>query len=325
MTTTDKWNKIVEIHNKHINDKEDITQNLWENIFIEFFGFSRFNDEIERHRNIQIGSTERIITDIILKEDDSDLFIVELKQHNLPKNKTMELQLMSYLKQLRLSIGILVCDKIYIYDYDYKKADDEQIYAVIDFERNSLDGERFIDMFSKGNFTKASVASFIQSQNNLYKIATNIREELTADLILKLLKNHFAEKYNEKVFDEVIVGFDIAITPKNILRHNTTPLAPVSSTEKISNLSSDTYTLGKPFQIFSIADSPCDKNTFERYLRSNDSSVVNVTLFYRDQQQEQKIWRVNNFGPHSNLSGNLASGFLRDWNRKGIIGIELKL
>jgi hypothetical protein len=68
----------------------------------------------------------------------------------------------------------------------------------------------------------------------------------------------------------------------------------------------------------------CDKNKFEENLRKQDSCNVRVTLFYPD-KQENRIWQVRNFSINSNLSGNLASGFLRDWKSKGIIGVKLEL
>ncbi|MCL1880781.1 MAG: type I restriction enzyme HsdR N-terminal domain-containing protein [Oscillospiraceae bacterium] len=233
MNTTERWNKIVEHFNKHFNDKEEVIQNLWENIFIEFFGYSMFGEEIERHRNIRIGSTERVITDIIIKDGDSDLFIVELKQHNLSRSSAMELQLMSYLKQLRLDTGILVCNKIYVYDYDYSKGDDEQDYAVIEFKADNPNGVQFIEMFSKGAFKKSAVEEFIRSQNkSLEKIAC-IKNELTSELVIDLLKTHFADKYGATEFDKVIEHFNITITPKYASTARTVVERKPNQTEEI--------------------------------------------------------------------------------------------
>ena len=327
MSATERWNKIVEIYKSHINDKEEVIQTLWENIFVEFFGYSRFGGEVERHRNIRIGSTERVITDIIIKDGASDLFIVELKQHNLTQSKAMELQLISYLKQLRLETGILVCDKIYIFDYDYGKADDEQDRADIAFTVDNPDGVRFVEMFSKSNFVKSAVKDFIKLQSESIEKIDRIKDELSADLAVELLKKYFSDKYGEVEFAKAVEGFKITVTPEIITPFNSAPsfvktFSPINSERRVGV---DIQKLNKPKQKFVIDGVMCDKNKFEKYLRGQPSVNVRVTLLYHGGQTENKIWRVNNFGAHSNLSGNLASGFLRDWRAKGIVGIELEV
>ncbi len=88
MTLTEKWNAIVSDFQANKNLKEDAVQNLWEEIFADadVFGYSKRSREIDIWRNIQIGSRERTVPDIIIRDsvNDKDLFVVELKQHNLP-------------------------------------------------------------------------------------------------------------------------------------------------------------------------------------------------------------------------------------------------
>ena len=149
MPALEKWNKIVDLYKKHFNANEKTVQSIWESVFAEVFGYSKLSNEIDRHRNVRIGSTERVITDIIIKDGETDLFIVELKQHNFSKSRDMEQQLFSYLKQLKVDTGILICDKIYIYDYDYNKDDDAQINIAIDFIENNSNGISFVELFKK--------------------------------------------------------------------------------------------------------------------------------------------------------------------------------
>ena len=92
MNANDKWNLIVSNIQKKLMAKESEVQDLWEKIFADaiFFGYSKLSGEIDCQRNIHIGSYERTIPDIIIKNiiNNKDLFIVELKQHNLPFNQT---------------------------------------------------------------------------------------------------------------------------------------------------------------------------------------------------------------------------------------------
>ena len=119
MTSLEKWNEIVDCFNSHIYTLESKVQNLWENIFAEHFGYSILKGEIDAHRSAKIGATDRTVPDIIIKDKELDLFIVELKQHNLMYKNGMENQLLSYMKLLNIDIGVLICNKIYIIDYSY--------------------------------------------------------------------------------------------------------------------------------------------------------------------------------------------------------------
>ena len=213
MTAIEKWNKVVEIHSKYMNEKEQAVQRIWESIFAEILGYSRLDDEIERQRNIRIGSTERVITDIIIKSGETDLFVVELKQHNLPHNDEMELQLFSYLNQLKNDLGILICDKIYIYDYDYDKSYEEQDKVVIDFTTGNQLGVRFIELFSKSEFTKEAAREFISFAINVEAISN----ELSRDLVCELLKNYFAEQYRSVEIEQALKGFKIEISSESSL------------------------------------------------------------------------------------------------------------
>ncbi|MDR0529474.1 MAG: hypothetical protein LBG69_07705 [Zoogloeaceae bacterium] len=47
--------------------------------------------------------------------------------------------------------------------------------------------------------------------------------------------------------------------------------------------------------------------------------VVYVTLYKKDGSEEHKEWKGNNFIEKSNLRGNIWSGYLRNWEQKGIV------
>ena len=72
-----KWNKIVDFYNKYRLKPENEIQNLWEQLFAdaELFGYSKMYGEIEPHRSIQIGSSGRVIPDIIIKNGEKDLYL----------------------------------------------------------------------------------------------------------------------------------------------------------------------------------------------------------------------------------------------------------
>ena len=319
MKTAEKWNRIVEQYNKNINVAEEIVQNIWEQIFVEMFGYSRFAGEIESQRSSRIGSTERVTADIIIKNEQTDLFVVELKRHDQPLNIGIEQQLISYLKLLRNSTGILICDKIYVYAYDYSKDDDEQNKVEIEFTQDHPDGIKFVEMFSKGKFDEQAVRAFVRQKIEFANNVTRIQQDLTSELIDGLLRDYFTAKYGAAEFEQAISGYDIMLTPKGAAseKHLETSVSPLSQSENLNYRN----TVDKQFILKGVA---CSKNEFEEYLRTQELCHVNVTLFFQD-KQEHKIWQARNFSINSNLSGNLASGFLRNWKAKGIVGIKLEM
>lgn len=195
MNNTEKWNKICEYFIRYKGQSEENIQQLWEILFAEIFGYSNLEKEIESHRKIQLGSTERLIPDIIIKNNSKDLFIVELKREDLKIAEARKNQLFSYLKQLRCDLGILICDKIYIFDYNFNLADDEQNVINIDFIENNPIGIKFVELFSKIDFEKSNIKKFISDNIESQKIVSKITNELNSELVKKLLFEYFSKLY----------------------------------------------------------------------------------------------------------------------------------
>ena len=215
MNANEKWNRIVELYNQYYNDQESQVQYLWENIFAEIFGYSKLDGEVERHRKIPLGSTERVITDIIIKEQQKDLFIVELKQFNLSFDNSMERQLFSYLKQLRQNVGILICRNIYLYYFDYSVEDSKQLKAEIAFKKDDADGIKLIELLSKGSFSKSKIEQFIRQKNNFGNNVNEIRKEISKNLIIDLIVKHFSATYTKEEVDAALQNFDVSVSSKN--------------------------------------------------------------------------------------------------------------
>ena len=176
------------------------------------FGYSRLEGEVERHRSIYLGSTERVIPDIIVKNQEADLFVVELKQHNAPFVPGMESQLFSYLKQLRNNVGILVCDKLYAYSYVYGKKDEEQLKVEIPFEENHADGVKLVEIFSKGGFDSKKVKAFVFEKNKFDLNVKSISKRITPVFVAELIKEHFVSKFSDEEIYASLFGFEIAVS-----------------------------------------------------------------------------------------------------------------
>ena len=223
MSYTSSWNKIVAQYKKNSSSKEEIIQASWELLFSTIFDYSDF--EIVSQFSVKMGvETKR--ADILIKKDNTDLFVVELKRHTLHEGQE---QLFSYLNQLKMDLGILVCDNLYIYDYDFTQKENSYSVLEIPFEQDNSNGTKFVELFSKENFDRQKIKDFIKESNSKKESEKNIRNELSAALITDLLKNHFSEKYPKIDVDKILDEYDISVTKKSAMQTTISSAPPVSN------------------------------------------------------------------------------------------------
>ncbi|MBU0945349.1 MAG: hypothetical protein KJ804_12165 [Proteobacteria bacterium] len=66
---------------------------------------------------------------------------------------------------------------------------------------------------------------------------------------------------------------------------------------------------------------PSDEESFKQLLLQK--KVAYLLLHKIDGTKELKEWNAINFTAQSSVNGNLRSGYLRDWQKKGIIKAEI--
>ncbi len=159
----EKWNSIVKKYNENRSFSETVVQRDWEAIISEILGYKRVNDEIRSQFSVHIGAGKRMIPDIVVSKGNISLFIAELKQYKLPFSLDMKEQIISYFNQLHLSVGILVCAKLYLYSYDYPK--NKIVQLEIPFEENNENGTQFVELFSRENYDESKIRAFIEEKS----------------------------------------------------------------------------------------------------------------------------------------------------------------
>lgn len=210
MDTIKKWNYIVDRYNALYNSPESIIQKEWEGYFSELLDYKKIFGEIESQRNITIGSHQRVIPDIILRANDNDLVDIELKQYNLPFAIKMEEQLKSYLKLLNLSVGVIICQKLYLCYFDYSS---DKIYKVaIDFVKDNKCGIDFIEMLNKINFNENIIKDFIRKQLESKINIVKIQNEINEELLNLLLNDYLSQQYSEEEIKEALKSYKISIS-----------------------------------------------------------------------------------------------------------------
>lgn len=208
----EKWNQFVYVlcEAKKRGVEEDAYHAQIENQ-LQFLGWMLYKGEICHKSNIPIGNNKYIQPDILIKKDGEDQFVIEVKRPVHSQTERERVQLESYMRQLKIEVGIYIGEHIEVF-YDMPKRKDAVSVLKIPLELDNKLGAKFVDRFSKDNFSKESIVAFceerikeMQRQANLNKI----RENLISDAqmhITESLKPYLMEKYGDSFSEEDIRG-----------------------------------------------------------------------------------------------------------------------
>ena len=265
ISAKEAWNLIVKRRNELYNALENKVQNEWETYLSELFGYSKVRSEICPHLQIKVGVGIKAIDDITVKISGIPVFLIELKRYCLQKQDTYVEQLKSYLTLSRLNIGVLVCDAVYVYYYDYLK--DQMNGLKIDFKTDNEYGIKFIKLFSKETFDKEAVKNYILSEiqkrieeakraNELKEKISKIKDEIKNVDIKNLLKDHFAKSYGEAAVTAALNDLEVTFNATNksvnlpLTKVNKIPQNITANQTQVSTIGvSDDFPLDKPFLI----------------------------------------------------------------------------
>ena len=208
----EKWNYFV--YDLCEAKKKDVDEDSFHALIetqLQLLGWAKFKGEICHKPNIHIGNNNRIEPDILIKRDDEDEFVIEVKRPSHKQSKKDVDQLLSYMRLLKLSVGIYMGEHIEIF-YDMLTSKDAISIMKIPLEIDNKLGARFIDKFLKDNFSRDAIVDFceeriqeIQRQNSL----NEIKESLIADAqtqIKESLKPYLMDKYGTTFSEEDITG-----------------------------------------------------------------------------------------------------------------------
>lgn len=249
----EEWNKFVFdlIEAKNKNVEEDKYHALIE-AQLQLLGWAKYKGEICHKPNIPIGNREHIQPDILIKKDDEDQFVIEVKRPVHTQTERERLQLESYMRQLKVEVGIYIGESIEIF-YDGPKEKSAISIMQVPIELDNKLGAKFVEKFSKASFSRDTIISFcedrikeMQHLENLNKI----KETIIADpqsQITECLKSYLIEKYNGSFTEEDIKGMlatlSFSATPFDSPR-------PSATTASISSVKSNTKKEDTPKRVY---------------------------------------------------------------------------
>lgn len=323
----DKWNEICFLLSENI--KNDISENSFEQNVIQalrVLDWKLFSGDFEIRPSYQIGASNRITPDFVVKSSDNQkLFVIEIKQPNIPLTSTFQQQLFSYMRQLKLEYGILIGQGIQIfYDGNLVEQEDPILLETLRFEKNSEKGEKFVQLFSKENFNIDLLKEFtlnilekLNRKEEHKKLKNKILSNTYKNKLSELIKQDFISEYNGELIESVLAVLRVEIMEINI---------PIIN----SNLPTTQFVQPKEFNysstILPIELSPSGEAEFKRKLLFTKRAYI--TTFYANGKNEKKQWKANSFKESSGVLGNLRSRpeFRNgEWQKRGIIKVFVSI
>ena len=198
---TEKWNYFVyDLCEAKTKDIEEDGFHALIETQLQHLGWAKYKEEICHKPSIHLGNNNSIVPDIIIKRDGEDEFVIEVKRPSHKQSKKDVDQLLSYMRILKLNVGIYIGDHIEIF-YDMPSSKEAISVMKVPLEINNKLGAKFVERFDKENFSQESIVDFceeriqeIQRQNSL----NEIKESLIADAqtqIAESLRPYLMEKY----------------------------------------------------------------------------------------------------------------------------------
>lgn len=246
----ENWIEIVESLQPYVkcNSTEPKYQQEIETC-LKILGWRRSNKTMQSQVTINIGHKNSIRPDIVLYKNGIAVLPIEIKRPNNICNIKQESQLMSYMRQLRLNVGLYIGENIQLY-YDSPIDFDSPVSVFkVEFREDDAAGDIFCEMFSYGKFDITSLEDFCKERYNQIIARNNLQQRLNEFLfsgtatknIITLIK----EKFKKEGFENEVLNVELSKLDINVNRkenHNLSQVIVSSSSElKDTNKNQDAY------------------------------------------------------------------------------------
>ena len=214
---------------------------------LQLLGWMRYKNEICHKPNLSIGNNGHIQPDILIQKDDKKQFVIEVKRPLHTQITKDRDQLVSYMRQLKLKVGIYIGEHIEIF-YDHPDSENAVSVLTIPLELDNKRGTRFVELFSKDRFSKEAVVQFCEDrikelhhQESLNKIKDHLIND-AQEQIAEGMKMFLMEKYGNTFSQSDIVGMLTSLrftaTPKDGQLSIIDPSSPASHNQDTNDVKS---------------------------------------------------------------------------------------
>lgn len=228
------WEEIAFIIDKYRKDgaSEREFQIEMENTF-EKLGWSRRLGEVIPQCTIHVGSAHSVRPDLVIAKEGTPSFVVELKKPSAGATPRNAEQLFSYMRLLKLNVGLLISDTIQLYYDDPSNASNPQLVESIPAKIDCKEGPILLDLLMRDVFDEpnlvAHIAEALSRQTTLAQ-AQRLRSQLLSgqgaalvnaalvdllhseaakDIIRGALRTYLQKQYSQEVIAQALEGLDI--------------------------------------------------------------------------------------------------------------------
>ena len=222
----DNWIEIVETLQPCIagNFTELRYQQEIENC-LKYLGWRSSNKTMQSQVTINIGNNNFIRPDIVLYKNNQPVLPIEIKRPSNICNIRQESQLVSYMRQLRLNVGLFIGENIQFY-YDSPDDIDRPISVLkVELCPEDTNGEFFCEMLSYEKFDIENLEYYCKERYNQIIAHNNFQlrlEEFLSDKnasnnIVALIRDKFAkEGFVDSVMDEELNKYKFKIIHEHL-------------------------------------------------------------------------------------------------------------
>jgi len=155
------WNDICFHVDRCRYDVEDDFQKTVEFLF-EKLSWSMRKGEIVPKMPVHFGAKRKGFPDIVIRHNEENVYVIELKRANQDAKVDHENQLRSYMRQLKLHYGVLIGKSLQVY-YELPSGNDPaKKVCETPFEEDSEIGIEFIEVLSKMGFSLERFGAFCE-------------------------------------------------------------------------------------------------------------------------------------------------------------------
>lgn len=213
------WIEIVEslqtCYKENTSEKE--YQHEIENC-LKILGWKKSNGTMESQYTLQIGSSNTIRPDLLLRKVNTNgelqaVLPIEIKRPQNTYNDRYANQLTSYMRQLRLNVGLFIGENIQFY-YDVPNNMDKPVKVLtINIDRNDNNGELLCNILTYENFKLNKLEEFCEEQYQKIQAQNNLRQRLSEYLSTENAQNNIKSllksKFMNEGFDEKNIDFEL--------------------------------------------------------------------------------------------------------------------
>lgn len=201
-----KWKTIV--RNLQRSKQKNVDEDTYQDIIECQFQLLGWFEGIETRPSIPNGAAGVLKPDIVLNKDGHRVLAIEIKRPANTINDRQVGQLSSYMRRLRLSLGLYIGENIQIY-YDTPDDDNDAIsICKIEMEENNPLGIKLCQLISYENFDVNGMEHYCKDQLRIINAHNDFRKRIKEFVSFENVRQNLIELLKEKFLTE---GYDDSI------------------------------------------------------------------------------------------------------------------